>query len=170
MLLQLPKLNWHLPSKLLRLAIVTLIANRLSKFHGRVICLLGHLQETVQAAQAEKAKIEDSRSTLTFEVEVVHFQAYLQAEMVPGRFLLAAERGKVEGRHVAQLAQNVTTVDLQQVGGFSELLPLDTIAVGPQRVNGCSSWQKIWLCLAWERADEHSVGTGPSMLCLKVAY
>lgn len=83
--------------------------------HVSIICLLGYVQETVQAAQAEKAKIEDSRSTLTFEVEVVHFQAYLQAEMVPGRFLLAAERGKVEGRHVVQLAQNVTTVDLQQV-------------------------------------------------------
>ena len=83
--------------------------------------MLGHLQETVQAAQAEKAKLEDSRSTLAFEVEVVHFQAYLQAEMVPGRFLLAAERGKVEGRHVTQLAQNVTTVDLQQVRKLSSL-------------------------------------------------
>lgn len=89
--------------------------NCLRDLHVSIICLLGNVQETVQAAQAEKAKIEDSRSTLTIEVEVVHFQAYLQAEMVPGRFLLAAERGKVEGRHLVQLAQNVTTVDLQQV-------------------------------------------------------
>ena len=78
----------------------------------RLICL----QEKLQAAQAEKAQAEDSHSSLTFEVEVVHFQAYLQAEMVPGRFLLAAERGKVEGRSLAQLGQNVTMLDLDQVG------------------------------------------------------
>lgn len=75
-----------------------------------------YVQEKLQAAQAEKAQAEDSHSSLTFEVEVVHFQAYLQAEMVPGRFLLAAERGKVEGRSLAQLGQNVTMLDLDQVG------------------------------------------------------
>lgn len=73
------------------------------------------MQEQGQAAQAQKAAAEDSQSKMTFEVQVVHFQAYLQAEMVPGRFLLAAERGRVEGRNALQLGQNVTMVDLNQV-------------------------------------------------------
>lgn len=74
------------------------------------------VQDEVKAAQLEKAKAVHSNSRVTFEVEVVHFQAYLQAEMVPGRFLLAAERGRVEGRNVSDSMQNVTEVTLEQVG------------------------------------------------------
>ena len=72
----------------------------------------------MKAAQLEKAKALHSSSTVTFEVEVVHFQAYLQAELVPGRFLLAAERGRVEGRNVPDSLQNVTEVTLEQVGAL----------------------------------------------------
>ena len=52
---------------------------------------------------------------MTFEVEVLHFQAYLQAEMAPGRFLLAAQKGRVEGRSMPHLFQNLITLTLDQV-------------------------------------------------------
>jgi len=69
----------------------------------------------VQAAQQEQAAAEDSNSRVTFEVEVVHFQAYLQAEMAPGRFLLAAEKGMVQGRSMPHLFQSLITLTLDQV-------------------------------------------------------
>lgn len=73
------------------------------------------LQESVQAAQEQKAAVETQSSRVTFEVEVLHFQAYLQAEMAQGRFLLAAEKGRVEGRSMPHLLQNLTTLTLDQV-------------------------------------------------------
>ena len=73
------------------------------------------LQGEVQAAQNEKAAVEDNHSRVTFEVEVLHFQAYLQAEMAPGRFLLAAERGRVEGRSLPHLFHNLISLTLDQV-------------------------------------------------------
>ena len=69
----------------------------------------------MQAAQQEQAAVEDSNSRVTFEVEVVHFQAYLQAEMAPGRFLLAAEKGMVQGRSMPHLFQSLITLTLDQV-------------------------------------------------------
>lgn len=74
------------------------------------------LQESVQAGQEQKTAAEDQSSRVTFEVEVLHFQAYLQAELAPGRFLLAAQKGRVEGRSMAHLMQNLTTLTLDQVG------------------------------------------------------
>lgn len=76
---------------------------------------LAVVQESVQAAQEQKAAAEEQRSRVTFEVEVLHFQAYLQAELAPGRFLLAAQKGRVEGRSVAHLLHNLTTLTLDQV-------------------------------------------------------
>lgn len=73
------------------------------------------LQESVQASQEQKTAAEDQSSRVTFEVEVLHFQAYLQAELAPGRFLLAAQKGRVEGRSMAHLMQNLTTLTLDQV-------------------------------------------------------
>ena len=73
------------------------------------------VQEGLQAAQEQKAAAEDQTSRVTFEVEVLHFQAYLQAEMAPGRFLLAAQKGRVEGRTVSHLLHNITTLTLDQV-------------------------------------------------------
>ncbi|KAL0047867.1 hypothetical protein WJX82_001975 [Trebouxia sp. C0006] len=72
-------------------------------------------KDEVQAAQQEQAAVEDSNSRVTFEVEVVHFQAYLQAEMAPGRFLLAAEKGMVQGRSMPHLFQSLITLTLDQV-------------------------------------------------------
>ena len=69
----------------------------------------------VQAEQERKTAVEAQSSRVTFEVEVLHFQAYLQAEMAPGRFLLAAEKGRVEGRSMPHLLQNLTTLTLDQV-------------------------------------------------------
>lgn len=77
------------------------------------------VQESVQAAQEQKAAAEDQSSRVTFEVEVLHFQAYLQAELAPGRFLLAAQKGRVEGRSLVHLMQNLTTLALDQVGAAS---------------------------------------------------
>ena len=74
-----------------------------------------HLQDEVQAAQNDKAAAEDSSSRVTFEVEVLHFQVYLQAEMAPGRFLLAAEKGRVEGRSMPHLFHNLISLTLDQV-------------------------------------------------------
>lgn len=73
------------------------------------------LQGEVQAAQNDKAAAEDSHSRVTFEVEVLHFQVYLQAEMAPGRFLLAAEKGRVEGRSMPHLFHNLISLTLDQV-------------------------------------------------------
>ena len=72
----------------------------------------------MQAAQQEQAAVEDSNSRVTFEVEVVHFQAYLQAEMAPGRFLLAAEKGMVQGRSMPHLFQSLITLTLDQVSTY----------------------------------------------------
>ncbi|KAL0030048.1 hypothetical protein WJX79_003167 [Trebouxia sp. C0005] len=72
-------------------------------------------KDDVQASQQEQAAAEDSNSRVTFEVEVVHFQAYLQAEMAPGRFLLAAEKGMVQGRSMPHLFQSLITLTLDQV-------------------------------------------------------
>ncbi|KAL0027199.1 hypothetical protein WJX77_002651 [Trebouxia sp. C0004] len=72
-------------------------------------------KDDVQAAQQEQTAVEDSNSRVTFEVEVVHFQAYLQAEMAPGRFLLAAEKGRVQGRSMPHLFQSLITLTLDQV-------------------------------------------------------
>ena len=69
----------------------------------------------MQAEQQEKAATEDRTSRMTFEVEVLHFQAYLQPELAPGRFLLAAQKGRVEGRTLPQLFQNLITLTLDQV-------------------------------------------------------
>jgi hypothetical protein len=77
--------------------------------------VFGVLQVDVQAAQQEQAAVEDSNSRVTFEVEVVHFQAYLQAELAPGRFLLAAEKGRVQGRSMPHLFQSLITLTLDQV-------------------------------------------------------
>lgn len=79
----------------------------------KTLCLL--FQDDVQASQQEQAAAEDSNSRVTFEVEVVHFQAYLQAEMAPGRFLLAAEKGMVQGRSMPHLFQSLITLTLDQV-------------------------------------------------------
>lgn len=73
------------------------------------------VQEGVQAAQQQKAAAEDHSSRVSFEVEVLHFQAYLQAELAPGRFLLAAQKGRVEGRTSPHLLHNITTLTLDQV-------------------------------------------------------
>ena len=72
-------------------------------------------QEAVTAEQDKKAAQEDTQSRVTFEVEVLHFQAYLQAEMAPGAFLLAAQKGRVEGRSLPHLLQNLITLTLDQV-------------------------------------------------------
>ena len=69
----------------------------------------------MQSDQEKKAAVEDESSRVTFEVEVLHFQAYLQAELAPGRFLLAAQKGRVEGRSMSHLLHNITTVTLDQV-------------------------------------------------------
>ena len=66
------------------------------------------------AEQDKKAAQEDHNSRVTFEVEVLHFQAYLQAEMAPGAFLLAAQKGRVEGRSLPHLLQNLITLTLDQ--------------------------------------------------------
>ena len=78
------------------------------------------MQEGVQAAQEQKAAAEDQSSLVTFEVEVLHFQAYLQAELAPGRFLLAAQKGRVEGRSTSHLLHNLTTLTLDQVSTSTE--------------------------------------------------
>ena len=74
----------------------------------------------MQAEQQQKSAAEEHNSRVTFEVEVLHFQAYLQAEMAPGRFLLAAEKGRVEGRSMPHLLQNLTTLTLDQVAVIPE--------------------------------------------------
>ena len=95
-----------MPTRYLALAGKPLIIIR-----GRQVCV----QESVQAGEERKAAAEDQSSRVTFEVEVLHFQAYLQAELAPGRFLLAAQKGRVEGRSMAHLMQNLITLTLDQV-------------------------------------------------------
>ena len=86
-----------------------------SELSSQLINFILALQEAVTAEQNKKAAQVDTHSRVTFEVEVLHFQAYLQAEMAPGAFLLAAQKGRVEGRNLPHLLQNLITLTLDQV-------------------------------------------------------
>ncbi|KAK9806263.1 hypothetical protein WJX72_007766 [[Myrmecia] bisecta] len=84
----------------------------------------GTVKEALHAdnfAEASQEKAGDGLSpasraaVVKFEVEVVHLQVNLQAEVSAGRFLLAAEKGQLVGRHLPDLMQNLTTLNLDQV-------------------------------------------------------